>query len=101
MTISQQLYADSQRNSPENAREAYDLLRVFLKDEFDPGLAEGFLESLDREPDPDVAERRASYVEGASRLINDEDQIDEDAWVSESATGAYVQTWTWVSKYDV
>ena len=101
MTINQQLHSDSQRNAPENVREAYDLLRTFLKDEFDPGLVEGFLDSLNREPDPDVAERRLSYIEAAGNTIRDEDQIDEDAWVAESATGAYVNTWTWVSKDDV
>ena len=101
MTIEQQLFVDSQRNSPANIHEAYDLLRVFMRDEFDPGLVEGFFELMSHEPDPDVAERRLEYLDVAKHQLSDEDNVDEDAWVAESATGAYVNAWVWVPKHDV
>ena len=96
MTTEQQLYIDSYRNNPHAAHEAFDLLRVFLKDEFDPTSASMFLQSLRQPPDPDVAERRMDFVLAAQERIEPEDVIEDDAFVCEQAQGAYIQTWKWV-----
>jgi hypothetical protein len=43
------------------------------------------------------------YIAEAKRKyhVDGEVEIDDDAVVSHSDEGAYVQAWVWVSKYDV
>lgn len=103
LSTEEQLFVDSRRNAPDNIHEAYDLLKIFLKDEFDPGLTQAFFDALNHPPtDPDIADRRLAYIDAADCLSgSDGYTIDEDAWVAESAEGAYVQAWVWVSKGDI